>query len=80
MSVVHEFSHNPQLTYYTLRNPQMPRICYMLTNRYPNARQAELIQVFQQELTSFIQRSGDICSFERWMLSSDASVHSGNIR
>lgn len=73
MSVVHEFSHNPDLTYYTFREPPMPRICYMLTNRYPNARRQELIETFERELVDFIARSEDICSFESWMLSAEGN-------
>ena len=68
MSVIHALSHNPDLTYYTLQEPPSPRICYMLTNRYPNARRQASVQVFQQELFSFIEKSKDICSFEAWML------------
>ena len=68
MSVVHAVSHKTDLTYYTLREPPTPRICYMLTNRYPNERRRAFIQVFEQELETFIAGSGDICSFESWML------------
>ena len=68
MSVVHSISHNTDLTYYTFQEPPTPCICYMLTNRYPNARRRESIQIFEQELLAFIEKSRDICSFEAWML------------
>ena len=68
MSVVHAISHNTDLTYYTLQEPPTPRICYMLTNRYPNARRRQSIEIFEHELLAFISESKDICSFEAWML------------
>ena len=40
----------------------------MLTNRYPNERRREFIKVFEKEIEAFIAESGDICSFEDWML------------
>ena len=76
MSVVHEFSHNEKLTYYTLKEPPMPRICYMLTNRYPNAHLIPMMKAFEEELLAFVEKSSDICSFEKWMLSEDGSIRS----
>ncbi len=68
MSVIHEMSHDSKIVYYTLKDPPPPRICYMLTNRYQNARRRESMETFEREMFSFIEKSKDICSFEEWML------------
>ncbi|MBQ7544851.1 MAG: LysR family transcriptional regulator [Synergistaceae bacterium] len=67
-SVVNAIAHRTSLTCYTLSDPPAPRICYMLTNRYPNARRLEAITVFTSELEKFIAGNSDICRFESWML------------
>lgn len=61
---------NPDLTYYLLRNPPAPRICYMIRNRFPNASLKSAIGTFQKELQDFIEMDQNICSFESWMLAS----------
>lgn len=59
---------NPNLTFYTLKTPPPPRICYAIQNRYPNINHNEAIQKFGQELENFISADENICSFESWML------------
>lgn len=59
---------NPELTYYTLKDPPAPRICYEITNRYPNVSHQEPIRVLEEELNEFIETDKNICSFESWML------------
>ncbi len=68
MSVIHEMSHDSNIVYYALKEPPPPRICWMLTNRYQNARRRETMELFEAEMFSFIEKSMDICSFEDWML------------
>ena len=68
LSVVRAVSHRTNLTYYTLDEPPAPRICYMLTNRYPTARRKEAVKLFISELEDFIADNNDICTFESWML------------
>ncbi|MBQ6972820.1 MAG: LysR family transcriptional regulator [Synergistaceae bacterium] len=68
MSVVRAISHRENLTYYTLDEPPSPRICYMLTNRYPTQRRKTAIDTFTAELEEFIAGNEDICAFESWML------------
>lgn len=68
MSVVRAVSHRSSLTYYTLSEPPSPRICYMLTNRYPTQRRKAAIDTFITELEEFIAGNDDICEFESWML------------
>ena len=67
-SVVQAIAHRENLTYCTLSEPPAPRICYMLTNRYPNSRRLEAISTFTAELEDFISSNQDICTFEEWML------------
>ncbi|MBQ9348390.1 MAG: hypothetical protein IJT94_13830 [Oscillibacter sp.] len=68
LTMVHAISHKTNLTYYTLRETPTPRICYILTNRYPNERRRAFIRQFEREMEAFIAENGDICSFEDWML------------
>ena len=68
MSVVRAISHRTNLKYYTLAEPPAPRICYMLTNRFPTERRKAAIRVFESELEAFIAGNPDICTFESWML------------
>ena len=68
MSVVRAISHRENLTYCTLSEPPSPRICYMLTNRYPAQRQKPAISTFIHELEEYIDSNPDICTFESWML------------
>ena len=68
MSVVRAISHRSNLHYYTLEEPPSPRICYMLTNRYPAQRRRKAIETFIAELEDFIEHDNDICRFEEWML------------
>ncbi|MBQ7154481.1 MAG: LysR family transcriptional regulator [Synergistaceae bacterium] len=67
-SVVNAIAHRKNLTCRTLSEPPAPRICYMLTNRYPNSRRVEAIRTFTAELEEFIAGNSDICRFEEWML------------
>ena len=67
-SVVRAIAHRENLTCCTLSEPPAPRICYMLTNRYPNARRLEAVRTFTSELEEFIAGNSDICRFEEWML------------
>ena len=71
MSVVRAISHRTNLKYYTLAEPPAPRICYMLTNRFPTERRKAAIKIFESELESFIAGNQDICKFESWMLDND---------
>ena len=59
---------NPNLTYYTLKTPPPPRICYEVRNLYPNINHTEPMERFEQELDDFISLDENICSFESWML------------
>lgn len=68
MSVINTMLQDPSLTYYTLKEPPAPRICYEITNRYPNLGQKQIIEAFNKELTAYIQRNDAICSFKSWML------------
>ena len=68
MSVVRAISNNANLKFCTLSEPPAPRICYMLTNRYPTARRKDAIKIFECELERFIASNPDICKFESWML------------
>ncbi|MBQ6359865.1 MAG: LysR family transcriptional regulator [Lachnospiraceae bacterium] len=68
MSVIHAVSRDSDLTYYTFQDPPEPRICYMLTSRYPNARQNTVIREFENALKAFVESSSDICTFEEWMV------------
>ncbi|MBQ7221120.1 MAG: LysR family transcriptional regulator [Synergistaceae bacterium] len=68
LSVVRAIAHRTNLTYHTLSEPPAPRICYMLTNRYPNSRRLEAINTFTSELEEFIISNPDICEFQSWML------------
>ena len=68
LSVVRAISHRNSLTYYTLDEPPSPRICYMLTNRYPARRREAAITAFIQEVEEYIADNPDICAFQKWML------------
>lgn len=59
---------NPNLTYYTLKTPPPPRICYEIKNRYPIFNHQQPIQLIEQDLDLFIANDKNICSFESWML------------
>lgn len=59
---------NANLTFYKLKTPPPPRICYEIRNHYPNINHKEPIEEFEQELDSFISEDKNICSFESWML------------
>ncbi len=64
---------NPNLTFYKLKTPPPPRICYAIQNRYPNVNHREAIAEFAQKLDDFISLDENICSFESWMLNSDVT-------
>ncbi len=71
MSVVRgAMRFNPNLTFYTLKTPPPPRICYAIRNRYPNINHKKPIERFEDELDKFISDDKNICSFESWMLNS----------
>ena len=59
---------NKNLTFYTLKTPPPPRICYEIRNHYPNINHKEAIEEFEKELELFISDDKNICSFESWML------------
>lgn len=62
---------NPNLTFYKLKTPPPPRICYAIQNRYPNINHRSAIEDFEQKLENFISTDETICSFESWMLDAD---------
>lgn len=62
---------NSNLTYYKLKTPPPPRICYAIRNRYPNVNHREAVSEFEHSLEEFISTDETICSFESWMLESD---------
>lgn len=69
MSVIQgAMRENPGITYYTLQDPPAPRICYEITNRYPNVSHQEPIRILEEDLKKFIAQDANICSFESWML------------
>ena len=68
MSIIHQMSHKSDLTYYKLKTPPPPRICYEIRNRYPTLGQQKAIDLFHAELEEYIDRNPDICTFEDWML------------
>lgn len=59
---------NAHLACCTLREPPTPRICYKITNRFPNISHSKPIQILEKELADFISEDSNICSFEEWML------------
>ena len=59
---------NANLTFYTLKTPPPPRICYEIRTHYPNITHKKPIELFEQELDLFISEDKNICSFESWML------------
>lgn len=68
MSIIHQMSHNSDFTFYHLKTPPPPRICYEIRNRFPTQGQQRAIDVFHEELEEYISHSPDICTFEDWML------------
>ncbi len=69
MSVINgAMRSNPNLTFYRLKSPPPPRICYEIRNYYPNINHLDSIQSFEQDLDAFISNDQNICSFEDWML------------
>lgn len=72
MSVITEaMRSNPNLTFYKLKTPPPPRICYAIQNRYPNVSHSDSVRKFKQALEDFIAADNNICSFETWMLDSN---------
>ena len=67
MSVIHQISHNSDLTYYNLQTPPPPRICYEIRTRHVTMGQQKSIDIFHQELEEYIVSNPDICAFESWM-------------
>lgn len=71
MSVIRGAIHsNPNLTFYKLKTPPPPRICYEIRNLYPIVNHTEPMERFDQEMDAFISGDENICSFESWMLNS----------
>ncbi len=58
---------NPRITHYQLQTPPPPRICYMLTSRYPKTNIQEQIQTIISTMEDFIKSSSSICEYEPWM-------------
>lgn len=72
MSVVHgAIQSNPNLTFYSLKEPPAPRICYEIKNRYVKISQRDAIETMEAELQNYIEKDSSICSFESWMLKQD---------
>ncbi len=61
------------LTFYKLKTPPPPRICYAIRNRYPNVNHRDAIEEFSKKLEDFISVDENICSFESWMLNTDVT-------
>ena len=70
MSVVQAIK-GTDIVYYKIKDAPPPRICYELTNRYPNFSHVEAIHQFEEELTKHIKKNKSICEFEDWMLESE---------
>ncbi len=68
MSVVHQMQYNSDIVHYRLKEAPPPRICYSLMNRFQTAKQTAAIDIFNKELSIFVQKDSDICTFEKWML------------
>ena len=69
MSVVYgAIRSNPNLTYYALKDPPPPRICYEIRNLYPIVSHEEPIRLFEEELNQFVDSDDNICRFEPWMI------------
>ena len=72
MSIIHQLSHKSDLTYYKLKTPPPPRICYEIRDRNPTLGQQKAIDIFHRELEEYIDSNPDICTFEDWMLRENA--------
>lgn len=59
---------NPNLTFYKLKLPPPPRICYAISNRYPNINHNNALNNFKEQLENYISTNENISSFESWML------------
>ncbi len=59
---------NPNLTFYKLKTPPPPRICYEIRNRFLNINIEDTINTFENRLKEYISSDENICSFESWML------------
>lgn len=69
MSVIeYAIKNNDNLTYYSLKGSPPPRICYEITNRYPNANHVPAMNELHQALENHIEHNSAICSFKDWML------------
>ena len=73
MSVIKQLSRKGELTYYRLKTPPPPRICYELRNRHPTLGQQQAIDTLNEELEAFVATNPDICVFEGWMLEDERS-------
>ncbi len=72
MSVIREaMRSNTNLTFYKLKTPPPPRICYEIRNRYPNINHQDAILELEHALEAYISGDENICSFESWMLDSN---------
>ncbi|MBR3241247.1 MAG: substrate-binding domain-containing protein, partial [Parasporobacterium sp.] len=67
MSVIQALE-GKDITFYTIKESPPPRICYELTNRYPNFSHVQAIALFEEELQKYIMNSDSVCAFEEWML------------
>lgn len=68
MSVIQTLCSSGELCWYKLVDGPAPRIVYQLTNRHPGAARQRAIEIFNEELHTFITESDSICGFEEWML------------
>lgn len=67
MSVIQALKGS-DIVHYSMKDAPPPRICYELTNRYPNFSHVEAINLFNEELYKHIKKNKSICEFEDWML------------
>lgn len=66
MSVIQAITGG-DIVYYKLKDAPPPRICYEITNRYPNYAHIESIKTFDEVLTDYIINNKNICVYEDWM-------------
>lgn len=68
MSVIQAMDRSNELVWYRMQEGPAPHICYQLCHRYPKAGKQKAIEIFTEELESFINQNDWICRFEDWML------------
>lgn len=69
MSVIRgAMKSNSNLTYYKLKTPPPPRICYLIKNRFIDISIGNSIEKIESRLVTYVSNDETICSFESWML------------